>query len=382
MVPMNYFDHAASTFIYPEVLDLLSKSFKDDFANPNSQHLFGANLFKKIEAARSYFLMVLKAGKDDSFIFTSSATESNNTVVRGLDLNEGDVILYSKADHPSLVEPIEKMALEKKIKLKLIHLNKSGLIDHEEFKKLLLDENVKLVALTHVNNQSGVIHDIHALSILVKENTKAHLHIDAVQSFTKIKFDVADNIDSLSITSHKVGGPKGIAGLYLKKNHKVKPLLLGGGQEEGFRSSTQAYPLIIAFAEASKISLKKCEESYSEIAQLRERVETSVKTIVPQVKFPFENSSPFICTFVLPGIPSDVILRHLETRGFCLSSTSACSSKQKGFNPTLAALNIPEIFHKNVLRLSFSHDTSVDSVNRLLAAFGEVWNDLKFLTQK
>lgn len=378
---MNYFDHAASTFIYPEVLDLLSKSFKEDFANPNSQHLFGANLLKKIEVARSYFLMILKASKDDSFIFTSSATESNNTVVRGLDLKEGDVILYSKADHPSLVGPIEKLAVDKKLKLKLIHLNKNGLIDNEEFKKLL-DENVKLVVLTHVNNQSGVIHDIHFLSKLVKENTKAHLHIDAVQSFTKIKFEVFDTIDSASITSHKVGGPKGIAGLYLKKNHKVKPLLLGGGQEGGFRSSTQAYPLIIAFAEASKISFNKCEDSLSKISQMREGVENSLTALEPKVKFPFENSSPYICTFILPGIPSDIVLRHLDARGFCLSSTSACSSKQKGFNPTFAALNISEIFHKNVLRLSFSHDTSVDSVNLLLTAFGEVWNDLKFLTKK
>jgi cysteine desulfurase len=381
MLVMNYFDHAASTFIYPEVLDLLTKSFKEDYANPNSQHLFGANLLKKIEAARFYFLMVLKANKDDTFIFTSSATESNNTVVRGFVFKEGDVIYYSKGDHPSLVEPIEKMAIEKKLKLKIIPLSKNGLIDIEEFKKLL-DENVKLVALTHVNNQSGVVNDIGSLSKLVKENTAAHVHIDAAQSFTKITFDVFENIDSVSITSHKVGGPKGIAGLYLKKNHKVKPLLMGGGQEGGFRSSTQAYPLIIAFEEASRISLSKSEESLLRLSKMREMVKDFLNNLIPQIKFPFENASPYILTFVLPGIPSDVVLRHLEARGFCLSSTSACSSKIKGFNPTLAALNIPEIFHKNVLRLSFSHDTCIDSVKLLLATFNEVWNDLKFLTKK
>ncbi|MBC7537752.1 MAG: aminotransferase class V-fold PLP-dependent enzyme [Bacteriovorax sp.] len=378
---MNYFDHAATTFIYPEVLDLLNKSFKDDYANPNSQHLFGANLLKKIDAARSYFLEALKANKDDMFVFTSSATESNNTVVRGLDFKEGDVIYYSKADHPSLVEPIEKMAILKKLKLKMIPFNKNGFINIEEFKKCL-EEDIKLVALTHVNNQSGVINDIGFLSKLVKENTSAHVHIDAAQSFSKITFDVFDNIDSVSITSHKVGGPKGIAGLFLKKNHKVSPLLMGGGQEGGFRSSTQAYPLIIAFEAASKISFSKCDESILRLCKIREIVEGFLTNLIPQIKFPFENTSPYILTFILPGISSDVILRHLESRSFCLSSTSACSSKIKGFNPTLAALNIPEIFHKNVLRLSFSHDTCIDSVNLLLEAFGEVWNDLKFLTKK
>ncbi|RPJ70128.1 MAG: aminotransferase class V-fold PLP-dependent enzyme, partial [Alphaproteobacteria bacterium] len=190
-----------------------------------------------------------------------------------------------------------------------------------------------------------------------------------------------ETVDSVSITAHKIGGPKGIAGLFLKNNHKVKPLLLGGGQEGGFRSSTQAYPLIIAFAEASKISLAKYEKSLVRISKIKEVAQDSLSKIIPQSRYPFENSSPYILTFIIPGIPSDVLLRHLETRGFYLSSTSACSSKQKGLNPTFSALNIPEKFHKNVIRLSFSHDTSIESLNDLLKAFTDVWNDLKFLTK-
>ena len=378
---MHYFDHAASTFIYPEVLDLLSKSFKEDFANPNSQHLLGVNLLKKIDLARSFFLKSLEANKDDHFIFTSSATESNNTVIRGLKFNEGDIILYSKADHPSLVEPIEKMAIEKKLILKTIKLNRNGVIEKEDFKNLLAPK-LKLVAFTHVNNQSGVVNDIKTLSELVKEHTKAHVHLDAAQSFTKLDLNIFNNIDSASITSHKVGGPKGIAGLFLKNNHQVKPLLLGGGQEAGMRSSTQAYSLINAFTEASRISLEKRNESFFKVKKIREAIEKSLANLIPEIKYPFEETSPYIFTFIVPGMPSDILLRHFEDRGFCLSSTSACSSKKKGFNPTLAALNIPEIFHKNVLRLSFCHDTSIDSVNLFLLAFTDIWNDLKFLTKK
>jgi cysteine desulfurase len=377
---MNYFDHAASTYIYPQVLDLLNSSFKEDFANPNSQHLAGANVLKKMEEARLFFLKSLGADRNHFFIFTSSATESNNTVMKGLDFNVGDIIIYSKADHPSIVEPIEHMAKIFKLQLKNIELDQNGLINSDEFKRLI-EPNVKLVALTHINNQSGVINDIDLLSKLVRENSSAHIHIDAAQSYTKIDFKVNDAIDSVSFASHKVGGPKGVAGLFLKKNHKVKPLLLGGGQEGGLRSSTQAYPLIAAFAEASRISLNKREESFQKNEKIKETIEAALIKLIPQLRYPFKNTSPYISTFIMPGISSDVILRHMESRGFFLSSTAACSSKQKGFNPILAALNIAEIYHKNVIRLSLSHDTDMDEAKLLLRAFDEVWNDVKFLVR-
>lgn len=375
---MNYFDHAATTAIYPEVLDLLNKSFKEDFANPNSQYLLANNLFKKIDEARLFFLKILNASKDDLFIFTSSATESNNTVIKGLDFVEGDVILYSKADHPSIVGPIEQIAMEKKLQLKIIPLDKSGQVDIEAFNELL-SKDIKLVTLSHVNNQSGAVCDIFFLSQLVKEKTSAHVHVDAAQSFIKINLKLNNFIDSLSITSHKIGGPKGVAGLYLKKGHAVKPLLLGGSQEHGFRASTQAYPLIAAFFLASKISLDKSEKAIGEITKMRTFIEDSLKKNIPKIQCPFENTSPYIFTFILPGIPSDVFLRHLETRGFYLSSTSACSSKIKGFNPTLAALNIAENYHKNVIRLSLSLDTNIESVKLLLGAIENVWADIKYL---
>lgn len=187
----------------------------------------------------------------------------------------------------------------------------------------------------------------------------------------------------MSITSHKIGGPKGVAGLYLKKGHKVKPLLLGGSQEGGFRASTQVYPLIAAFTLASKISLAKRDEAFQSLKKIRKDFEDSLKKILPKVQFPFpyENTSPYILTFILPGISSDVFLRHLETQSFYLSSTSACSSKIKGFNPTFAALDIAENYHKNVIRLSFGMDTNSESVNELSDAIARVWSDLKYLVK-
>ena len=289
--------------------------------------------------------------------------------------------MYSKADHPSLTVPVESIAKEKKLILKMIKIDKFGNIDLDEFEKLL-DKKVKMVLLSQVNNQSGVASDISLIAKLVKNKTDAHVHIDAVQAYSKINCDMSANIDSASITSHKIGGPRGIAGLFLKKNHTIKPLLLGGGQEGGFRASTQSHSLIVAFAKASRISFSESNNAYLNIQKIHENIKISLKQIAPFIQFPFINTSPYILTFILPGIPSDVLLRHLEVKEFYLSSTSACSSKQKGFNPILAALNIPEIFHKNVVRLSFNQDTSIDSVNLLLNAFAEVWKNLEFLTTK
>lgn len=378
---MNYFDHAASSLIYPEVLEVLHKSLCEDFANPSSKHLLGDLLKEKLEDKRADFLRLLKAKREDAFYFTSSATESNNTVISGLDLNEGDCILFSRADHPSLVAPIEFLATSKNIMIKEIPLNQDGSINVDSFINLL-DDKCKLVALTYVNNQSGVIHDIDNLSKMIKEKTKAHVHVDAVQAFGKIPLTVNPFIDSISLTSHKMGGPKGIAGLFLKKGHAVKPLLLGGGQEDGFRSSTEAYPLIAAFHLAMKISAANLETAYERVSSLSEKIQSQLMEKIPEIESPFKHTSPYIFSFLLPGISSDIILRHLEMKKIYISSTSACSSKISGFNPSLFALGIPERNHKNFLRISLSSETKNEEVETLIREFKNVWDSLKQMKGK
>lgn len=378
---MNYFDYAASSPIYPEVLDLLANTSFSDFANPNSIHILGHEILDKINICRLGFLKILEAHVEDDFIFTSSATESNNTVIRGLSLNFGDTALYCKADHPSLTAPIEYLAEIHDFTLKPFRLKKNGEIDLEYFISLL-DENVKLVILTHINNQNGMKIDIEKLSKIIKEKSQAHVHIDAVQSFGKIKLKISPNVDSLSLTSHKIGGPKGIAGLYLKKGHSVKPLLLGGSQESGMRSSTQSYPLIAAFHKAMQISLAGLDENLLLAIKRAEVIRTKLPKIVLGLQSPFENSSPFILSFILPGISSDIILRHLEMRNVYISSSSACSSKIVGFNPTLQAMNIPETYHKNFLRISQGNLTTDENIEVLIKEFQNVWHEIKHVLNK
>jgi cysteine desulfurase len=378
---MNYFDYAASSPLHPDVLDLIANTQHTDFANPSALHILGYDIREKINDCRSGFLKELGASKEDDFIFTSSASESNNTVIRGLSLAAGDSVVFCKADHPSVTLPLEYLAESFKIVIKEIRLNPNGSIDQEFFGSLL-DKSVKLVVLTHINNQSGVISDIENLSKMIKEKTSAHVHIDAVQSFGKIGLKLNSHIDSLSIASHKIGGPKGVAGLYLKRGHNIRPLLLGGAQENGMRSSTESYPLIAGFFKAMQLSLINLEGKYREASQRSAFIKSKLPTILQGPKFPFESTSPYIISFVLPGISSDIVLRHLETRKVYISSTSACSSRIVGFNSSLHAMNIPEIYHKNFLRISLSSFTTDESIEVLIREFQNVWNELRHILKK
>ena len=375
---MNYFDHAASTPVYPEVMDKMFASMRTDFANPSALHVLGHDLAEKISFYRENFLKVLGGHKNDSFIFTSSATESNNTVIRGLSFSEGDAIVYCRADHPSVTAPVESL---KGVSLREIVLNADGTVDLDLFKSLI-DEKVKLVVLTHVNNQSGVVCDIAALSAITKKQSNAHVHIDAVQSFGKILFKLTPHIDSVSLTSHKIGGPKGVAGLFFKNGHQVKPLLLGGGQEQGVRSSTQAFPLILGFHQAMTMAISAQLEAFDRVNKFSELIKNHLVKSVPVIMLPFSNTSSYIVSFILPGISSDIILRHLEMREIYISSTSACSSRLSGINPTLSAMNISERYHKNFLRISLSPNTTEVEVEKLLKEFVSVWDSVKHMQRR
>lgn len=377
-----YLDNAASTPLRPRALQVLETSMEEDFANPASAHQLGRDLQRRIETCREKFLEFLGAGKGDRLIFTGSATEANNTIIRGIGLRTGDPVVFSFADHPSVTTPME--ILEKRgIQVKELPLQRDGTPD-EPALLTLLDKVVRLVILTHVNNQSGTIVDIGRLSNEIKAiSPYTHIHVDAAQGFGKIPFSLKEgHIDSLCISSHKIGGPKGIAGLYLRNGVQLSPLLYGGGQEEGLRSSTQAAPLIFSFFEAAADAMNSIDFSLDHVTEMNQLARECLKEKVSMVRFPFfKNSSPYILTFILPGIPSDILLRHLEQEGIMISSTSACSSRIKGTDPVFTALHLPIDEHKFVLRVSFSHETTGVDILRFCDTLASIYNDLKIFTK-
>jgi cysteine desulfurase len=375
---MLYLDYAASAPIRPGALEVLEKSMSEDFANPSSAHILGRNLQKRIEDCRRSFLNFLDAHPRDHFVFTGSATESNNIVIEGIELKKGDAVIVSSADHPSVTAPMERLR-KRDIEIKELPLLQDGSPDEEAFFKLP-DEKVKLAILSHVNNQSGTVMDVCGLSREIKRINKGiHIHIDAAQGFGKIPVSLKSrHIDTMSISSHKIGGPKGIAGLYIRAGVKLLPLMYGGGQENGYRSSTQAAPLIYSFCEAARESMKTIEASLAHVRLISNKTQKLLKEKIDMVEFPFiAHSSPYILTLLLPGISSDIILRHLEQRGIMISSSSACSSRMKGVNPVFNALHIPHKNHKFVLRVSFSYQTTKTDAEMFCDTLAAIYNDLK-----
>jgi cysteine desulfurase len=373
-----YLDYAASTPLRARALQVLETSMKEDFANPASAHQLGRELRQRIDTCREKFLEILGAGNGDRLIFTGSATEANNTIIRGIGLRAGDPVVFSFADHPSVTVPMD--ILEKRgVQVNELPLRKDGAPDEMALLKLL-DKSVRLMILTHVNNQSGTIADICRLSTQIKAiSPYTHIHVDAAQGFGKIPFSLKDGqIDSLCISAHKIGGPKGIAGLYLRNGIQLAPLLYGGGQEEGLRSSTQAAPLIFSFYEAAVDAMNSIDFSLEHITAMNQLVRDTLKEKISIVRFPFvKYCSPYILTFILPGIPSDIVLRHLEQEGIMISSTAACSSRIKGPDPVYTALHLPNDEHKFVLRVSFFHETTGMDILKFCDTLSSVYINLK-----
>lgn len=371
---MIYLDWAASAPIDETILADFNRSWVEDFANPSAVHRAAKDIMKKVVSSRSYFLNALNANSEDHAIFTSSATEANNTLIKGLELNAGDTVFYFSADHPSLVQPIERVAREKNLNLKEFSPLNDNWTDE-------LDASVKLVLLTHVHGQNGLTLDLETLVKKVKALApQAHIHVDAVQSFGKLALDVKKmQIDSLSLSSHKISGPKGVGLLYFKKSLALKPLLDGGGHEGGFRSSTLAAPLIFAFENAAKNKLAKMSANFEHVQTLKNQLRQLLTQ--DSISFPFhaENYSPFISCFLLEAIPTDVVMRHLEMDKIYVASSSACSSKVKAFNPTFEKLGIDKKFHKNVLRVSFGDKTTLEEIQLFATKLVAVISQLKGL---
>jgi cysteine desulfurase len=369
-----YLDNAATTKVIPEIKEFFFESMEEDFANASAAHKLGKTIFKKIEKARQSILKGVNAKKSQTLIFTSSATESNNMIIRGISLKSHEAILFSEADHPSLVEPV--LAQEnQKIVLKL----KRGVIDINDSLDALTAD-IKLVILSHVNNQSGIHQDVESIVKAIRVKCKeVHIHLDAVQSFTKIPLDVERlDVDSVAISAHKIGAPIGIAALVLPKKVNINPLLYGGGQENNLRSSTLCSSLILSFAKASELLLLDTVSSYEKVENFNNDIQKAFE-LHPNVAFIFDQTSAYIMTFLIKGVASDIILRYLETYNIYASSSSACSAKIKAKSELFLALGIEETYHKNVLRISFSRSTTKAEIEQFIATLHTILDELKGL---
>lgn len=354
MEKIYYLDNAATTKCFESNAEIFKECIRD-FYNPSAAYMQSLQVKKKLENAR-LGLCKLLGGKNGKLIFTSSATESNNMVFEGVHLRAGQVVLISKAEHPAVYEAAHR--LEKKgIIVKDIPLEKTGRVDEQEFKKLMT-KDVALVSIIHVSNETGFINDIKSLCGLAKSvNPKIVFHSDGVQAFGKIKVDLNDlGVDLYTISGHKIYAPRGIAGLWIKNGIFVDPLLVGGGQENGLRSSTENVFGALALFNSASIAMNDFEENNAKIIQKRRNLLSKLKNFKLSCVFSInecEWQSPYILSISFAKIKGEVLIHALESDGILISTGSACSSKKQG-NRTLAAMGLTQDEIVGSVRLSFS----------------------------
>lgn len=354
MEKIFYLDNAATTKVFDEEYEILKNS-DELFFNPSASYMPAIKVKKKFDEARETIKKVAGASSEN-LIFVSSATEANNTVFEGLHLRAGQTVLISAAEHPSVFQSAHRLE-RRGIVVKEIPLERDGTVCLAEFEKLL-DNTVALVSVIHVSNETGAVNDIKKLVDIAKSfNPKIIFHSDGVQAFGKISVNIKNlGVDLYTVSAHKVYAPRGIAGLFVKKGIVLDPLLVGGGQENGLRSSTENVAGALMFAYAANKVASEIQKNYDKVLSLKNELlkKFEESNILKNVKCNSnQNCSPYILSLSFDGIKGEVLMNALETFGVLISTGSACSSKKAG-NRILEAMNLSATEVVGSIRISFS----------------------------
>src|SRR3989344_1743102 len=362
MSKMLYFDTSSTTRVYPDVVKAMNKIMLNDYGNPSSQHAMGDNANKLIISARKNIAKNLGA-KPSEIFFTSGATESNNWVFSGLahTNNLKKKILISQIEHPSVRETAN-LFRNWGYQIVEIPVYNDGFIDMR-FIEENIDSNTLLVSVIHGNNIFGTIQDLKKIGDICKHKNTL-FHTDAAQTFGKLKILVHDwNIDLLSASAHKIGGPKGVGLLYVKESVKFSPLIYGGGQEHGLRSGTENTSGIIGFAKALEI-IKKTDKN--KIKKVRDKFIEGIEEIGGRINGGKERRiyNNIHCSFI--GVNSETLTAFLSHRGIYVSSGSACDSKKEKEDVTLKAIGLTAKEMKSSIRISLPIRVTKKDVNYFL----------------
>lgn len=372
-----YFDNAATTPMHPEVVKSLSTMMAEVYGNPSSIHQEGRKAKSIVEDARKTVANNLNSSIGEIF-FTGSATEANNMILRKAVSDLGvERFIISKIEHPCVLNTSLELSQEKNVDLIQLEVDEIGLIDLRDLEAVLgASEKKTLVSIMHVNNELGVMQDIHQISELCTKN-KALFHCDAVQSVAKLKLDLQQlRIDFLSATAHKFHGPKGIGFMYINADHKINPFITGGGQERNLRSGTENVHGIAGLAHAFKLYQENRADKIEIISQVKQHFKTQLKAALPEVEF-IEDKSPdsFIPTVLSVSFPlnpkTELITFNLDIAGISASAGSACASGVEQASHVLEAIRFPE--DRRAVRFSFSYFNTIEEVDDCIAKIKNIF---------
>lgn len=371
-----YLDNSATTRCFDEVAMLMTQIMCHDYGNPSSLHLKGVQAEYYIRYAKETIAKILKVNEKELY-FTSGGTESDNIALIGGALanhRAGRHLITTAIEHPAVIQSMKYLE-GKGFRVTYLRVDKNGLIRLEDLHKAMSKETI-LVSLMHTNNEIGALQPIEEAGALIKrKNPNTLFHVDAVQGFGKFRiYPKRMNVDMLSISGHKIHGPKGVGLLYINEKAKVKPINYGGGQQGGMRSGTENVPGAAGLAKAVELIYENLDADVDRLYALKQKFVRGVSRMDDVIVngLAGRDSAPHVVSVSVRGIRSEVLLHALEDKGIYVSAGSACSARKPQPSATLKAIGVEKDLMDSTIRFSFSTFTTEAEINYTLQAMDEV----------
>jgi cysteine desulfurase len=375
-------DHAATTPVDPQVVEAMVPYFTRYFGNASSLHSFGREAYDALERARTNVARLIRAEKEE-IIFTAGGTESDNMAIKGIafrNRSKGKHIITSPIEHPAVIETCSYLE-RAGFRITYLPVDKHGLVDLFELEKAITKETI-LITIQHANNEIGTIQDIEAIGKIAQEKD-VPFHTDAVQSVGKIPIDVnRAHVSLLSMASHKFHGPKGVGALYVRKGVALEPVIHGGGQEKGLRSSTENVPGIVGLGRAAEVAYERMIPDAERMSTMRNRIITHVLSEIP---LSYLNGHPTQrlpnnAHFRFDGVEGESLILSLDGKGIAASTGSACSSKKLRPSAVLMAIGLNEVQAHGSLRLTLGRENTEEEASYVLDVLPEVVSKMRAIS--
>ena len=368
-----YFDNSATTKVCPEAIEAMTAMMAEDYGNPSSTHLLGRRAKALLDTFRAKVADAIGA-KNDEIFFTSGGTESDNWAILGtaeLMRHNGKHIITTATEHDAVLKTVEKLKTKGYEVTYLMPNPKTGRVSAEDLMDAIREDTV-LVSVMLVNNETGALNPISEMAkVIKKKNSQAILHTDAVQGFCKVPVSVKTlGADLVTLSSHKIHGPKGVGALYVRKGLRLPAIITGGGQEGGYRSGTEPLPAIAGFAAAAAKGTDSLQKDEAHMRELSAFTAEAIKERLPDAVFIGEGDAPHILSVSLPGYKSEVLMNFLDAAGICVSKGSACKKGRRSH--VLEAMKVPVHIIDGAIRVSFCGENTKEEaeyfVNNLVEA--------------
>ena len=369
-----YLDYNSTTPVDSEVLKEMLPFFSETFGNPSSSHALGQKALHAVDLARTRIAKFLGANADE-IIFTGSGTESDNLAISGImqsSPSHKNHIITSMTEHSAVYNMCKKLE-ESWITVTYLPVDKDGRVSVNDVESAIT-EKTALISIMLANNETGVVQDITEIAKIAEEH-RIFLHTDAVQAAGKIKFTVESiGVDLLSISGHKIYGPKGIGALYVRRGIKLSPIIIGGGQEKKLRAGTENVPGIVGLGKACELADINLDKNINYLEQIRNRLEQGILTNIPSAKVNGKNAerTPNTTNISFPGMEAETLLVKLDLNGIAVSSGSACGAASKEASRTLKAMNLPTKELYSSLRFSVGLYTTNEEIDQTIKVLTKI----------